>query len=117
MDSDDSDTDWATTLQLIPSGNLTEPLKMVIEIVDLPIKHGGSFQFAFCMFTRPGKRFICKERRQLLVIFQGGRSADLIKVSHRSWVAELMWLVCMVEIDRGNPRFPHVLPNSCDFLR
>ena len=28
---------------LIPSGELTKLLKMAIEIVDFPIKHGGSF--------------------------------------------------------------------------
>ena len=39
----------------IPSGKHTfKLLNMAIEIVDLPIENGGSFQFVFCMFTRPG---------------------------------------------------------------
>ena len=34
------------------SGNLTELLKMPIEIVDLPIEHGGSFHRFLSTFTR-----------------------------------------------------------------
>ena len=41
--------------------------KWPIEIVDLPIKHGGSFQFVYCMFTREYKLLFLHPRPDTII--------------------------------------------------
>ena len=55
---------------IIPSGNLLHSYFFIahLEIVDLPMKNGGSFQFAFCMFTRPGKSPLITTDKKMMII-------------------------------------------------